>query len=67
MFICRNYKILNIHKKEQKLLKGLPFSIKEFYSSNFLNEKIKFIFFKGIQKFFKIFEKIFLFIYLHKN
>lgn len=67
MFICRNYKILNVHKKEQKLFKGLSFSIKEFYSSNFLNEKIKFIFFKGIQKFFKIFEKIFLFIHFRKS
>jgi hypothetical protein len=67
MFICRNYNSLNIYKNEQKLLKGLPFSLKEFNSSNFFNEKIKRIFFICIQKFFKIFEKIYLFIYLRKN
>ena len=67
IFICRNYNSLNIYKEELEQLKVLPFSIKEFNSSNYLSEKIKHIFFTFLQKFFKIFEKMYIFIFLRKN
>lgn len=67
MFICRNYNALNIYKKELEHLKDLPFSIEEINSNNFLDVKIKHIFFSTLQKFLKIFEKMYIFIYLRNN
>lgn len=67
MFFCRNINTLNIYKKELELHKDLLFLKKKFNLIIFLNEKIKHKLFYIIQKFLKIFEKIYILIFLRNN